>query len=297
MPPIFGGIEAGGTKFVCILGSGAEDIRAETRFPTTSPEETIQRAVDFFRQGQKEHGELSAIGIASFGPLDLHPNSSTCGHILSTTKPGWSNTNFVGAIQRALALPIGFDTDVNAAALGEWRWGAARGLDTFVYLTIGTGIGGGGMANGHLLHGLLHPEMGHLYVPHDWQADPFAGICPFHGDCLEGLASGPAIEKRWGQPGERLPVEHPAWALEAHYLALGLVNWIYTLSPQKVILGGGVMQQAQLFPLIRRDVQTLFNGYLQSPVILKNIDEYIIPPALGKRAGVFGALALAMDAM
>ncbi|MDP2975367.1 MAG: ROK family protein, partial [Anaerolineales bacterium] len=134
-------------------------------------------------------------------------------------------------------------------------------------------------------------------LPHDWQADPFAGICPFHGDCLEGLASGPAIEKRWGQPGERLPVEHPAWALEAHYLALGLANWIYTLSPQKVILGGGVMQQVHLFPLIRRDVQTLFNGYLQSPVILKNIDEYIIPPALGERAGVLGALALAMDAM
>jgi fructokinase len=296
MPPIFGGIEAGGTKFVCILGSGAEDVRAEARFPTTTPEETIRQAVDFFRHQQAEHGELAAIGIASFGPLDLNPNSSTFGFITSTPKPGWSNTDFAGMIRRALSLPVGFDTDVNAAALAEWRWGAARGLDTFIYLTIGTGIGGGGMANGHLMHGLIHPEMGHLCIPHDRQADPFDGICPFHGDCLEGLASGPAIEKRWGKPAEALPPEHPAWALEAHYLALGIINWIYTLSPQKIILGGGVMQQARLFPLIRAEVQTLLGGYVQSPAILKNIDDYILPPALGKRAGVLGALALAMHA-
>ncbi len=296
MPPIFGGIEAGGTKFVCILASGAEDIRAEARFPTTFPGETIQLAVDFFRQGQKEHGELSAIGIASFGPLDLDRNSPTYGYITSTPKPGWVNTDFAGMIRRALSLPIGFDTDVNAAALGEWRWGAARGLDTFVYLTIGTGIGGGGMVNGQLMHGLLHPEMGHLCIPHNQATDSFAGICPFHGDCLEGLASGPAIESRWGQRGVTLPLDHPAWKLEAHYLALGVANLIYTLSPQKIILGGGVMQQAHLFPLIRRKVQTLLGGYLQSPAILENIDDYIVLPALGKRAGVLGALALAMDA-
>jgi fructokinase len=295
MNTLFGGIEAGGTKFVCIFGSGPEDVRAEARFPTTSPAETIQRAVDFFRQGQKEHGELSAIGIASFGPLDLDRNSPTYGYITSTPKPGWANTDFAGMIRQALSLPVGFDTDVNAAALGEWRWGAARGLDTFIYLTIGTGIGGGGMANGRLMHGLLHPEMGHLCIPHDWGADPFAGSCPFHGDCLEGLASGPAIESRWGQRGETLPPDHPAWELEAHYLTPGVVNWIYTLSPQKIILGGGVMQQAHLFPLIRREVQTLLGGYLQSQAILENIDDYIVPPALGKRAGVLGALALAMD--
>jgi fructokinase len=296
MAKLFGGIEAGGTKFVCILGSGQEDIRAETRFPTTTPGETIQHAIDFFRRQQKEHGKLSAIGIASFGPLDLARSSPTYGYILATPKPGWANTDFADVIRQALSLPVGFDTDVNAAALGEWHWGAAQGLDTFIYLTIGTGIGGGGMVNGHLMHGLLHPEMGHLCIPHDRQADPFAGICPFHGDCLEGLASGPAIERRWEQPAETLPPEHPAWALEARYLALGLANWIYTLSPQKVILGGGVMQQTHLFPLIRREVQALFNGYLQSPAILKNIDEYIIPPALGGRAGVLGALALAMEA-
>jgi len=296
MNTLFGGIEAGGTKFVCILGSGPDDVRAEARFPTTIPEETIQQAVGFFRRQQAEHGELAAIGIASFGPLDLDRDSLTYGFITSTPKPGWSNTDFAGAIRRALSLPVGFDTDVNTAALAEWRWGAARGLDTFIYLTIGTGIGGGGMVNGHLMHGLIHPEMGHLRLPHDRQADPFAGICPFHGDCLEGLASGPAIERRWGQPAETLPPEHPAWALEAHYLALGVVNWIYTLSPQRIILGGGVMQQAHLFPFIRQEIQTLLGGYLHSPAILEHMDVYIVPPALGKRAGVLGALALAMDA-
>jgi fructokinase len=296
MNTLFGAIEAGGTKFVCILGSGPEDVRAEARFPTMTPEETIRQAVGFFRRQQAEHDELAAIGIASFGPLDLDPDSPTYGYITSTPKPGWAKTDFAGMIRRALSLPVGFDTDVNAAALGEWRWGAARGLDTFIYLTIGTGIGGGGMVNGRLIHGLLHPEMGHLCIPHDWGADPFAGSCPFHGDCLEGLASGPAIESRWGKPAETLPPEHPAWALEARYLALGMVNWIYTLSPQKIILGGGVMQQAHLFPLIRWEVQTLLKGYLQSPAILENIDDYIVPPALGKRAGVLGALALAMDA-
>jgi len=296
MNTLFGGIEAGGTKFVCILGSGPEDVRAEARFPTTTPEATIRQAVGFFRRQKAEHGELAAIGIASFGPLDLDCNSPTYGYITSTPKPGWANTDFAGMIRRALSLPVGFDTDVNAAALGEWRWGAARGLDTFIYLTIGTGIGGGGMVNGRLMHGLLHPEMGHLCIPHDRGADPFAGSCPFHGDCLEGLASGPAIEKRWGKPAETLPPEHPAWALEASYLALGLVNWIYTLSPQKIILGGGVMQQAHLFLLLRREVQTLLKGYLQSPAIQNKIDDYIVPPALGKRAGVLGAFALAMDA-
>jgi fructokinase len=295
MNTLFGGIEAGGTKFVCILGSGLEDVRAEARFPTTTPEETIRQAVDFFLCQQEEYGELAAIGIATFGPLDLDRNSPTYGYITSTPKHGWANTDFAGTIRRALSLPVGFDTDVNATALAEWRWGAARGLDTFIYLTIGTGIGGGGMVNSRLMHGLLHPEMGHLCIPHDRGADPFAGSCPFHGDCLEGLASGPAIESRWGKPAETFPPEHPAWALEARYLALGMVNWIYTLSPQKIILGGGVMQQAHLFPLIRREVQTLLKGYLQSPAILENIDDYIVPPALGKRAGVLGALALAMD--
>mgnify|MGYP000919812221 FL=1 len=293
---LVGGIEAGGTKFVCAVGSGPDDVRAETRFPTTTPEETIGQAIDFFREQREQHGELVALGIAAFGPLDPDPASPTYGYITSTPKPGWANTDFAGPLARALNLPVAFDTDVNGAALGEGRWGAAQGLDTFIYLTIGTGIGGGAMVGGSLLHGLLHPEMGHVRLPHDRQQDPYPGRCPYHGDCLEGLASGPAIAARWGQPAETLPVDHPAWALEAHYLALGLVNFIVTLSPQRIILGGGVMAQAQLFPLVRRRVLELLNGYVQSPRLLEQIDMYIVPPALGRRAGVLGALALARQA-
>lgn len=284
----YGGIEAGGTKFVCAVGTAPDDVR-ETRFPTTTPDESINRAIAFFR----EQPRITAIGIASFGPIDLHPDSPTFGYITTTPKPGWANTDLAGAIKRALGVSIGFDTDVNVAALGEQRWGAAQGLDTFIYLTIGTGVGGGGLSSGKLLHGLIHPEMGHIRLPHDLARDPFPGACPYHGDCLEGLASGPALEKRWGARAETLPPDHPAWKLEARYLALALVNFICTLSPQRIILGGGVMEQAQLFPLIRREVQQLLNGYVQSPMIIENIDAYIVPPGLGKRAGVLGAIALA----
>jgi fructokinase len=186
---------------------------------------------------------------------------------------------------------------VNGAALGEWRWGAARGLDTFVYLTIGTGIGGGAMVDGGPLHGMLHPEMGHLLIPHDRVADPYDGFCPFHGDCFEGLASGPAIRDRWGAPGEDLPPDHPAWALEAHSIGLALVNIIATLSPQRIILGGGVMRQKHLFPLIRAKVPKLLSGYIAADEILKRIDAYIVPPGLGDRAGVLGAIALGQQAI
>jgi fructokinase len=287
---IWGGIEAGGTKFVCAVGTGPDDLWAEVRFPNTTPEETIGQAIQFFQQ-QKE--PLAAIGIASFGPLDPNPDSPTFGYITTTPKPGWTHTDLAGTIRRALGVPVGFDTDVNVAALGEYRWGAAQGLDTFVYLTIGTGIGGGGMVNGKLIHGLIHPEMGHIRIPHDRDMDPYTGSCPYHGDCLEGLAAGPALEGRWGQRGETLPADHPAWLLEADYLAFGLVNIICILSPQRIILGGGVMQQRQLFPLVRRRVQELLNGYLSAPAILDQIDDYIVPPGLGDRAGVLGAIALA----
>jgi fructokinase len=290
---IWGGIEAGGTKFVCAVGTGPDDLWAEVRFPNTTPEETIGQAIQFFQQ-QKE--PLAAIGIASFGPLDPNPDSPTFGYITTTPKPGWTHTDLAGTIRRALGVPVGFDTDVNVAALGEYRWGAAQGLDTFVYLTIGTGIGGGGMVNGKLIHGLIHPEMGHIRIPHDRDMDPYTGSCPYHGDCLEGLAAGPALEGRWGQRGETLPADHPAWLLEADYLAFGLVNIICILSPQRIILGGGVMQQRQLFPLVRRRVQELLNGYLSAPAILDQIDDYIVPPGLGDRAGVLGAIALAQHA-
>ena len=287
MNTLYGGIEAGGTKFVCAVGASPDDLR-ETRFPTTTPDETIQRAIAFFRA----QSHVAAIGIASFGPIDLHLDSPAFGYITTTPKPGWANTDLAGAIKRALSVPVGFDTDVNVAALGEHRWGAAQGLDSFIYLTIGTGIGGGGLASGKLLHGLIHPEMGHIRLSHDFVRDPFPGSCPYHGDCLEGLASGPALEKRWGVRAAMLSANHPAWELEAHYLALALVNYICTLSPQRIVMGGGVMEQLQLFPLIRRAVQQSLNGYVQSSAIVENINTYIVPPGLGKRAGVLGAIAL-----
>ena len=291
--PLCGAVEAGGTKFVCMVGTGPGDMREQIRFATTTPESTLRQAVDFFRAAEQRHGRLAAIGIASFGPVDLDPASGTFGYITSTPKPGWSNVDIVGAIKSALETPVGFDTDVNAAALGEQRWGAAQGLDTFIYLTIGTGIGGGGLVNGRLMHGLVHPEMGHVRIPHDMDDDPFAGVCPFHGDCLEGLASGPAINARWLYPAEQLPDDHPAWALEARYLALALVNFICTLSPQRIVIGGGVMAKSQLYPLVREQVTELLNNYVRAPRILNEIDAYIVPPWLAENAGVLGALALA----
>ncbi len=290
-----GGIEAGGTKFVCAVGTGPDDVRAETRFPTTTPEETIARAVAFFREQEAIYGRPAAIGIASFGPLDPNPASPTFGYITSTPKPRWANVDLAGAIRSALGVPVGFDTDVNIAGLGEWRWGAGQGLSNFIYLTIGTGIGGGVLIDGKPVHGLVHPELGHILLPHDRVADPYEGFCPYHGDCLEGMAAGPAIGERWGRPAVELPPDHPAWELEAHYLALALQMFICTLSPERIILGGGVMEQIQLFPLVRRKVIAYLNGYIQSPSILSNIDGYIVPPGLGNRAGVLGAFAQAQQ--
>ena len=295
-PALYAGVEAGGTKFVCIVGSGPDDIRGELRFPTTMPETTLQQVLEFFRDQRARLGAFAAAGVASFGPVDLDPASPGYGHITSTPKPGWAHTDIVGPIRKALGVPVGFDTDVNAAALAEERWGSAQGLDTFIYVTVGTGIGGGGLVNGRLMHGLVHPEMGHVRIPHDTAADPFAGACPFHRDCLEGLASGPALQARWGRPAEELPDDHPGWALEAHYLALALANFVCTLSPRRIILGGGVMDRRALFPLIRVRLQTLLNGYVQAPEILRDVDGYVVPPGLGSRTGVFGALALARAA-
>lgn len=285
---VYGGIELGGTKIICAVGTGPADIHAERRFPTTTPGEALAQIIEFFQQHH-----LAAIGIGSFGPISLDRGAPDYGSITSTPKPGWAHTDVAGAIRRALKVPIGFDTDVNAAVLGEWRWGAGQGLNTLLYLTVGTGIGGGSLCNDQLVHGLLHPEMGHIRLPHDRQADPFEGICPFHGDCLEGLASGPALQARWGMPAESLPFDHPAWILQAHYLALACVTFICTLSPQRIILGGGVMSQHQLFSRIQQEVKSLLNGYLQTPAVLEQIGTYIVPPGLGGRVGVLGALALA----
>jgi len=294
---LLGGIEAGGTKFICAVGTDPDNLKAKQRIPTTTPAETLSKVVDFFHEQQASIGELAAIGIGSFGPVGVDPSSPEFGWFLTTPKPGWQHIEFAGLVERKLDVKVGFDTDVNAAALGEHRWGNAKEIDSFIYLTVGTGIGGGAMVNGQLLHGLLHPEMGHILVPHDLEIDPFEGACPFHKDCLEGLASGLAMEKRWGKKGADLPIDHPAWALEAHYLASGLVNFILTLSPQRIIIGGGVMAQTHLLPMVRAQVREQLSSYLNVPEITRDIDSYIVPPKLGDRAGFAGAFALAEQAL
>lgn len=280
----YGGVEAGGTKWVCAIGTGPDDLRVLETFPTTTPAETLARTAEFFSQ----NGGVSAVGLGSFGPIDLR-----AGRITTTPKPGWANTDVVSTLHGALGVPVAFDTDVNAAALGEGRWGAAMGLDTFCYFTVGTGIGGGVMAGGRLVHGLIHPEVGHMLIPHDHARDPFEGSCPFHGDCFEGLAAGSAIERRWGKPGEQLGDRGEVWELEAEYLALGVVNVICIASPQRVILGGGVMKQPSLLPLVRARVRELIAGYIVARELADGLDEYIVGPALGDRAGVLGAIELA----
>jgi fructokinase len=290
---VLGAIEAGGSKFVCGIGTTPGDL-ITTQIPTTTPAETLDAVVAFFRS---EAGrELEAVGIASFGPVDPRPGSPTFGFITCTPKLGWRGTDLAGAIGRDLGVPVGFDTDVNGAALAEACWGAARGLDDFIYLTVGTGIGGGAVVNGKLLHGLLHPEMGHLRIPHDRERDPFAGVCPFHGDCLEGLASGPAVRERWRIAPRDLPAGHPAWALEAEYLALGLNNLVCTLSPRRILMGGGVMQQPELLPMVRAELGRFLNGYIEAAEIVDEMDRFVVLPELGNRAGVLGGLVLAEEA-
>ena len=298
---VVGGIEAGGTKFVCAVGRGPEDVRqARNRqeFATgNDPGVLIASVIDWFREKQKEQ-PLSAIGIASFGPVDLVGGSPWFGHITSTPKPGWANFDLVGPIQRALGnIPVGFDTDTNGAGLGEYFWGNASGLDDFVYITIGTGIGAGGMAGGRLLHGLVHPETGHMRLPR-FPGDTFRGACKYHGACWEGLCSGEAIRQRTGVAAELLPPDHPAWDFETQYTGYAIANIVCTLSPRRVIIGGSVSKGGQFgedafFRAVRRQVQTVLNGYVVSPSLLGDgIDDYIVPPQLGDDAGVCGAIAL-----
>ena len=288
----YGAIEAGGTKFVCAVGSGPEQIADTIRIDTTTPSETLGAVIDFFRQHHTSV-PLEALGIACFGPIELDKSSPTYGHITTTPKTGWAQTNIVGILQSALNLPAGFDTDVNAAALGEHRWGAAQDVDSFIYLTVGTGIGGGAMVEGKLLHGLLHPEMGHILLPRHDNDINFNGVCPFHGACFEGLASGPAIQARWGHPADELNDDHEAWSLQAHYMAVGLWSLICTLSPRRLILGGGVMEQEHLLPAIRSSLQSVAAEYLQVQQLGVQIEDFVVTPGLGSRAGISGALALA----
>ncbi|MCA0150395.1 ROK family protein [Rossellomorea vietnamensis] len=284
---MIGAIEAGGTKFVCGIGNERGEILERVTIPTTTPGETLKQVVKFF-----EDKNIEKLGVGSFGPIDLNPESEGYGSITSTPKPHWSHFNLIGALKKHFFIPIEFDTDVNAAAFGESIWGAAKGLDSCLYITVGTGIGVGALTEGKLVHGLTHPEMGHILVRRH-PDDPYEGGCPYHGDCLEGLASGPAIETRWGKKAVELVDTPQVWEMEAYYLAQAIAHYILILSPKKVILGGGVMNQEHLFPLIREQVVNILGGYVQHKQILEEIDTYIVPPGLGNNAGLVGALGLA----
>ena len=293
MGKLFGGIEAGGTKFVCIAAESTLDIVGEIKFSTTTPKETIQRVNSFFKAYL---GDLVAVGIGAFGPVDLDSTSKTYGYITSTPKPGWRFTDLLGEVQRILNVPMAFDTDVNAAAIGEHTWiPENRDCDPFLYITVGTGIGTGVLINGKPLHGLVHAEAGHMRLPHDMLKDPFEGCCPYHRDCWEGLASGPAMAKRWGQPADTLPDDHPGWELEGDYIAQAIANHILMYSPLRIVLGGGVAQHPGLLPSIQQKVVQLLNGYIQSEAIIKHIDQYIVSPGLGSSSGSLGAVAMAME--
>jgi fructokinase len=292
---LFGAVEAGGTKFVCAIGDESGAIHAQSRFPTTDPASTLAQARDFLGERSRTLG-LSAIGVASFGPVVLDRRSEKYGFIGKTPKAGWSNIDIVGRLARDLSCPVGFDTDVNAAAAAEHRWGAAQDTRSLVYLTVGTGIGGGVLVDGAPLHGLMHPEIGHIYPRRHPLDVGFAGVCPFHGDCLEGLASGPAILARTGVELQHLDATHAQWELQADYLGQLCAQLVMTVSPQRIIMGGGVMQQPRLFPGIRQRMLHWLAGYVDVGDILARSDCYVVPPALGTRAGVLGALSIAIDA-
>ncbi|MGD6875715.1 ROK family protein [Bacillus infantis] len=283
---MLGAIEAGGTKFVCAVGDKTGRIADSIQIPTTVPEETMAAAISFFKQH-----EIEAIGIGSFGPIDVNHDSPTYGYITSTPKTAWTNYPFVETISQAFGVPVGFSTDVNAAALGEARLGAAKGLDSCLYITVGTGIGAGAVVNGQLLQGLSHPEMGHILLRRHPE-DSYQGKCPYHGDCLEGLAAGPAIEERWGAKGKDLVDRKEVWDLEGYYLAQALMQYILILSPKKIILGGGVMNQSQVFDSIYKNLPELMKDYVGLP----ELTGYIVKPGLGDRAGITGALLLAREA-
>ncbi len=288
--PLYGCIEAGGTKFIAGIIAGPDDIRQTIRIDTSTPEQTIDATLDWFRAAEATYGPLAAMGIASFGPLELDRSAQNWGHITATTKPGWSNTDFGAVFARELMLHVGFDTDVNGAALSESRWGASVGQKVSVYVTIGTGIGGGAIVDGRPLHGLSHPEMGHIKPQRHVDDLGFAGVCPFHGDCLEGLASGPAIKARWGASLSEMPSDHPAHAIIAWYIAQMVGTLQSIMEPGRVILGGGVMATPNLISRVQEKASQLGSSYFRG-----NAHDIIVPPGLGDRAGLLGALALAQD--
>jgi fructokinase len=291
---LFGAVEAGGTKFVCAIGDENGTLHSETRFSTTEPRATLLKVREFLQDGGA--ARLSAIGLACFGPVVLDRRSANYGFIGKTPKAGWSHIDMVGALARDFSCPVGFDTDVTGAALAEQRWGAGRGIQNLVYLTVGTGIGGGVLVEGVPVHGLMHPEIGHIHPRRNALDGDFAGVCPFHGDCLEGLASGPAILARTGSELQQLHASHAQWELQADYLGQLCAQLVLTVSPQRIIMGGGVMQQERLFPLLRARMLHWLGGYIERSEIVSDIDRYVVPAALGARAGVLGALRLAIGA-
>jgi len=293
---LFGAVEAGGTKFVCAVGDEGGTLLAEARFPTADPASTLTRVHEFFGEHSRALGALNAIGVASFGPIVLDRASPSFGCIANTPKAGWSGTDMVGMLGRQFSCPVGFDTDVNAAALAEHRWGAGRRIDNLVYITVGTGIGGGVVVNGVPLHGLSHPEIGHIRPRRHPSDLSFSGVCPFHADCLEGLASGPAIVARTGSELQHLHQTHAQWDIEADYLGQLCAQLVLTLSPQRIIMGGGVMSQQRLLPAIRQRLQQWLGGYVDRSEILTGVDHYVVAPALGIRSGILGALALGLEA-
>lgn len=285
MTTLLGGIEAGGTKFVCVVGTGPDDISHRVRIDTTTPDETIGACVEFFAEHRPE-----AIGVATFGPVELRKGHAKWGFITTTPKPGWQDADLAGRVSRQVGVPVEIETDVTGAALGEWRWGAGRGRSNIVYLTVGTGIGGGALIAGRPIPGLVHPEMGHVVVERQ-PGDEYPGGCPYHGDCLEGMASGPAIERRWGRKGEELAeLADRAIEMEAGYLASGLRSIVYTLAPQRIILGGGVSSLPGLIDLVGSKLLDTMNGYAALP---EHAEGFVVPPGLGTDSGAAGALALA----
>lgn len=292
--PLIAAIEAGGTKIVCGIGTGPNDILATTRIDTTTPEETLEGISRFLAKAKSDYGPFESIGVGSFGPVDLNPASESYGFITSTPKPGWQHTNIVGFLKNRFRVPVGFDTDVNAAVLAEYLWGAGQNLDPVIYITVGTGVGGGVLVNGNLLHGLLHPEIGHLAVPPPVNSLAIVreGQCPFHKNCVEGYVCGPAIAKRWGVKADALPFDHPAWEELADVMGHALMNLCLALSPRRIILGGGVMSQPHIIPMIRGKLIQHLNGYLLLPQVGKDIEQFIVSPGLGGNSGLLGALAL-----
>lgn len=285
---ILGALEAGGTKMVCAIGDENGNIKEQISIPTSTPEDTIPKILEYFKDKN-----IEALGIGCFGPIDLNRKSETYGYITNTPKLAWRNFDIVGSLKKALNVPIGFDTDVNGSLLGEYTFGIAKNKENAVYITIGTGVGMGVLSNGKLLHGMMHPEAGHIKMTRHPE-DTFVGQCPVHGSCLEGLACGPAIEARWGRKGIELAEDKKVWELEAYYLAQSIYSLILTLSPEIIILGGGVMHQEILFPLIREEVKKINNGYLVTKE-MDNLDEYIVPASLNDNQGLMGALQLGLD--